>query len=94
MFRKKFSPDAKELIKKLHPDIKGPLRNLTDQIASNPFLGKPLQEELEGFYSAQYQRYRIIYSIDANKKEVVIEFLGHRESIYDIFSRFNRRVKH
>lgn len=64
------------------------LRAVTDKLEQNPYLGKPLQRELKGYYSVRHNHYRVIYSINPNKKQLVIEYLGLRRDVYELFSRF------
>jgi mRNA-degrading endonuclease RelE of RelBE toxin-antitoxin system len=56
--------------------IEGPL-------ADNPRrVGKPLRDDLEGYYSARRGEYRVIYRILDETVEVYIEKLSHRAHAY------------
>lgn len=48
-----------------------------------PFrLGKPLQDELQGWYSARCGTYRVLFWVDAPANAVVVERIDHRADIY------------
>ncbi len=85
--RKRFTPEARRLIRKLPPEAKRPLRALTDEIATNPLMGKELQKELRAFRSARYSHYRVIYEHDPEKGWVTIHFVGKRENVYELFTK-------
>ena len=46
-------------------------------------VGKPLKQS--DFWSLRLGDYRAIYQIDADRKQVVILFVGHRSKVYDDF---------
>lgn len=89
---KRFTPEARRLIRKFPPRVKGPLRALTDEIVENPFCGKELQRELKGFRSARYTHYRVIYEYDEGEGCVTVHFVGKRTTIYDLFERYLKDV--
>lgn len=45
-------------------------------------VGKPLERELEGSYSAPWGPYRILYNIDDPANKVEILRVGHRADVY------------
>src|SRR6267378_3247049 len=52
-------------------------------IAANPRrMGKPLQLELTGLWSARRGPYRIIYSIDDSTDTITITAIAHRNDVY------------
>lgn len=55
----------------------------TENLASNPFLGKPLRGELKGYYSLRVGSYRVIYTVEEKSRTVVLRAAGHRGRIYD-----------
>lgn len=85
MLAKKYTPEAVAQIRKLSPSIKQPLRALIDELAKNPYLGKPLRADLDGFWSVRHQRYRVIYTIES--KYISIAYLGKRENVYSQFEK-------
>jgi len=85
--QKRFTTEARRLIKKFPPGVKAPLRALTDEIAENPLLGKELKEKLRGFRSARYGNYRVIYEYLEDKNLVIFHYLGRRKDVYALFER-------
>jgi mRNA interferase RelE/StbE len=74
--------DLRDLIRKMHPDLKKRIRASLDVILSDPKSGKPLVEELYGLRSFRVKTFRIIYRI---KEPEIIEIIaiGPRERIYE-----------
>jgi mRNA interferase RelE/StbE len=56
------------------------------QLRKNPDqIGKPLKQS--DFWSLRVGDYRVIYEINPDKNQVVIIFVGHRNKVYDDFSK-------
>ena len=70
----------------LSPDIKKAAKAALKELAQNPFLGKELQAELNGFWSYKFMRYRIVFKADPKEKVIVIWAIGHRRDIYETLS--------
>ena len=51
-------------------------------MTSEPYLGKPLKGELYGKWSLRVGDYRIIYTIDEQKKILTLLNVGHRKMVY------------
>ncbi len=52
-------------------------------LAKNPRrVGKALERELTGYYSARRGPYRVIYSIDDERVMVLLLRVGHRADVY------------
>jgi len=49
---------------------------------SDPYLGKPLKGELSGKWSLRTGDYRIVYTIDEQKKTLTLLSVGHRKTVY------------
>lgn len=45
-------------------------------------VGKPLQRELSGYWSARRGAYRIIYRIDEDQHRVLVVRIEHRSDVY------------
>ena len=57
--------------------ITGPLLEIPRRI------GKPLRDELAGFYSARLgTQWRVVYRIDESKRAVIVEDIQHRSTAY------------
>jgi len=58
------------------------IRSIED-IALKPFLGKPLRGELQGIYSLRVGEYRVLYSINTRKRELIVHVAKHRSKVYE-----------
>ena len=83
-YRLLYSAASRNLIRKLHPELKTIIRACLKRLADNPYAGKPLERELSGYFSLRAERYRIIYKIDEEEKIVEIHYVGHRKDIYQL----------
>jgi len=87
-FQVKVISHANEVGKKLNPEIRKTAKAAVKELALDPYLGKELQTELSGFWSLRFLRYRIIYSIDIQKKVIITWAIGHRRDIYQAFNEY------
>ncbi len=92
-YKKRFTPYAHGLLRRLSPQAKLPLRLITDKLIVAPYSGKALRDDLIGFYSIRHNRYRIIYEIDETRKTIIVHHLGLRESVYEEFSQLVKAMK-
>ena len=90
-FRLTYSEACRRVIKTLHPDLKPVLRKEIENLRKDPYQGKLLLEEVAGFYSLRFKRYRVIYRIETGKKLIEIHYVGHRRDIYDEFRKLLRK---
>jgi mRNA interferase RelE/StbE len=59
------------------------METVEGSIAVNPYrAGKPVDEPLDGFYSARRGTYRIVCRIDEAKQQVEIHSIRHRRDTY------------
>ena len=84
-----------------HPAIKKDLRRLSNEardfivqkvfpiISKTPYLGEPLHGPLKGFWKYAVGEYRIAYSVDSKRKEMIILEVGPRGGFYE---RLRRRL--
>jgi mRNA interferase RelE/StbE len=82
----KFTRTVANKASTLHPDIKKQLRSAINEISKEPYSGKELQEELSGFLSYRFMRYRIIYQVNDIDKVIIVYMFGHRRDVYELFS--------
>ena len=87
--RIEFSPQAqrdwKRLRKKVSKDTEADFKKAIGAIAENPLSGKPLQENLSGYYSFRFGgNYRVVYEIleDEKGKFVSVCAIDDRKNIY------------
>ena len=88
MYSVKLTPTAGLMLRDLHPTIRKQLKSILKELYQNPRLGKKLQNELADFRLLKMKRYRAIYQIDHQKKEVIIYAIGHRRNIYEIIAGY------
>lgn len=85
-YRLVYSTASKNLIAKLHSDLKPIIRSRLDSLQKNPLLGKKLARELSGYRSLRANRFRIIYKVNENEGTVEIHYVGHRKDVYELIS--------
>jgi len=71
-----------EVIRSLHPEIKGKVRGSLKILSNDPHTGKLLKDEMEELRVFRIKRLRIIYRI-ATQEEIHIIAIGPREQIYE-----------
>jgi mRNA interferase RelE/StbE len=71
----------RNLIRQLHPQLKRKVRAALADILAEPDCGKPLKEELLGYWSLPIGRTRIIYRPVEGAVEIVA--IGPRQTIYE-----------
>ena len=71
-----------ELIRGLHPGIKGKIRISLKTLVTDPNAGTHLRDEMEELQSFKVKRLRIIYKV-ARQEEIHIIAIGPREQIYE-----------
>ena len=83
LYHVKITSFVNKVGKKFSPEIKNASKIALKELAQNPNLGKELQEELSGFRSYRFMRYRIVYKIDTQEKHIIVWAIGHRRDIYE-----------
>ena len=80
-----YSAVSRNLIRRLHPELKTIIRASLTRLRDNPYEGKALERDLSGYFSLRAKRYRIIYKIDERAQRIEIHYVGHRKDIYQLF---------
>lgn len=88
-----YSPTARLFLKHLHPGIKKALREAIEELPPEPYKGKPLQDELEGFRSHRFKRYRVIYRYLENENQIEVLYAGPRKEVYRLFSDYLKKMQ-
>jgi mRNA-degrading endonuclease RelE of RelBE toxin-antitoxin system len=70
-----------------HPELKKRTKKALTEISQNPYAGKELQEDLEGYLSFRFKRYRVIYTIEEEEKTVTVYLIWHRRDVYELFAK-------
>ena len=79
------SPQASAVLRKLDPELKSRIRSKIIELKNNPHIGTRLK--YSDYWRLRIGDYRAIYKIDADEKRIRVLFIGHRENVYDDFSR-------
>ena len=87
-YRLLYSETSGKQIKSLHPWLKPLVKKHIEELKERPFLGKPLERELSGYYSLRTKKFRVVYDIDHEKHIVRIHYMGHRKDIYELFRQW------
>jgi mRNA-degrading endonuclease RelE of RelBE toxin-antitoxin system len=72
---------VRELLRHLPPQLKRKVRHALKDILTEPGCGKPLQRELNGYWSLRIGQHRLIYRPDDAGSEIVA--FGPRKTIYE-----------
>ncbi|MBI3616344.1 MAG: type II toxin-antitoxin system RelE/ParE family toxin [Candidatus Omnitrophica bacterium] len=77
------TPKVQAALRTFPPETKRYIREAFGEICRNPWVGKPLRDELEGFHSFRAKRFRIVYQIRRHEITVAVIAVGPRETIYE-----------
>lgn len=86
-YRVQLTRTVAKLLAKLHPELKKRTKTTLQEIAQNPYLGKELQGDLEGFLSYRFKRYKVIYTVEEKAKTVIVHLAWHRRDVYELFAK-------
>jgi mRNA interferase RelE/StbE len=81
----KVPAEVRDIIRRLHPELKRKVRAALTDLLEDPGSGKALKEELEGYWSLRVGRIRIVYRPLVEVIEIVA--IGPRENIYQEVAR-------
>ena len=81
--RARYTPEAAERIRKLHPLIKKEVREGIRVLLDNPLLGYALHDELAGYWSFRVRTYRVIFRPNDDESTLDVVFVGPRRSVYE-----------
>lgn len=87
VYQIKLTRTVAKVLRNFHPDIKKHTKSALKEIADNPYLGKELQEELEGYLSYRFKRYRVVYTVDEETKTVIVHMVWHRRNVYELLDQ-------
>ncbi len=77
------TPKVQETLRTFPPETKRYVRRALEEIVKDPWIGKPLRDELIGFHSFRARRFRIVYRMERRVITVVVVGIGPRETIYE-----------
>ncbi len=81
----RYTPEAANTIRKIHPQVKAHIKAAIDILCKNPFLGYALQFELSGYCSYRVKNYRVIYKYNERSAFLEVFFVGARKDVYENF---------
>jgi len=84
-YRTRYTPEAAQRIRKLHPQIKQEIRDAIRSLLESPLSGHALQHELTGFRFYRLRSYRIIYRLNDHSQTLDVIFVGQRRNVYEEF---------
>ena len=82
-YRPRYTLEAADRIRKLHPQIKQEIRQGIKALLVSPLNGHTLQFELAGLRSYRIRTYRIIYRLNDDESCLDIVFVGPRRNVYE-----------
>ena len=85
LWRVVYSETSLKQARSLRPSIKPVVKSRIEELQEDPYLGKPLERELAGYYSYRAKRFRIIYKIDHATGTIQIYYMGRRKDVYELF---------
>lgn len=79
-------PKAAKALEKIEKSLKLRIVEKLRELEDSPEkVGKSLK--YSDFWSLRVGDYRVIYEINRGKNQVIVLFIGHREKVYDDFSK-------
>lgn len=86
IYRVLLHPKAAQFLKKADITLKERIKDRLRELQNSPEeKGQRLKHT--PFWRLRIGDYRVIYMIDEMEKRVIILFIGHREEVYDNFSK-------
>ena len=82
MYKLVVPKDVRDLIRTMHPSLKGKVKASLKIILSEPCSGKALRDDLSGLRSFRISSFRIIYRIK-EPEQIELDAIGPRERIYE-----------
>ena len=82
-YRARYTPEAAERIRKLHPEVRREIRDTIRTLLQTPLAGHMLHHELSGYRSYRVRSYRVIYAINDEERTLDVVFVGPRRNVYE-----------
>ncbi len=78
-------PKANAFLENVEVELEDRIKKKLHILSFNPEKGKKLKHS--DFWRLRIGEYRAVYEIDYSDNRVIILFIGHRNAVYDDFSR-------
>lgn len=85
-------PEPALFLRHLHPLLKAKIRRALEELETDPYVGKPLREELQGLYSYRVSQYRIIYQIKQIEIQVEVIEIAERRIVYQRVAELLKKI--
>lgn len=82
MYEVNLSHEAEKQLKSIDKRYQKAIAAALLRLGQNPNLGKSLSYDLKGSFRIRVSRYRIVYEVDHNKKEIQVLMIEHRKDVY------------
>ena len=82
-YRVEIPPDVAEVIRHLPPTLKRSVRSTIRELASNPNIGEPLRDEMEGLRKFRVRRYRVVYRLIERERLIRVPAVAERRTVYE-----------
>ena len=92
-YRLAIAPSAADAIRRLHPNLKHSVRNALTALQRDPTLGAQLGNELDGLWRYRVRRYRIVYGIERDAREIQVVAVGPRSTVYEDLAESKRQAR-
>ena len=83
LYQIQYPAEVRETVRSLPPEAKRVISAVLNEIAKSPYSGVPLVDELKGLWKYAASRYRIIYQIRSEKRQVKIVLIDLRKTVYE-----------
>ena len=83
-YRLRLAPEIQADAAHFHPILKKKVKTALKLLQNDPLAGKPLLDELQGFWSYPVSHHRIIYVIEEKIKEIRIIMISARYEVYEL----------
>lgn len=85
-------PHVADVLRRLPPDIKRPVKAALRAIGADPAIGAMVERELKGLWRFRVRRFRIVYAVDRSRRIVRVMAVAHRRHIYDDLAQIVRQT--
>ena len=94
MYQIVITPSSKKAAKKLPKQAREEIIKQSQKLKENPYLGEKLSGSLHFLYSFHIKfenvNYRLAYTIDKSRRQIIIHLIGSREGFYERLKRLLR----
>ena len=81
-YKLRIKGSAQKQLNKLPKKYRSRILSGLIELTRDPFIGKKLEGDYQGYFSIRVWPYRIIYHVVKNELLVVVVRIGHRQGVY------------